>query len=126
MDQEFYEIYAAAKKNWRLLNRVTTSGQAIEEATKLQHSEKYSAIQVLVRSTANGQAADSSRLLYQFSRPGAPALDRDPLLPSMETTIAAPHVIDDQAQTREWYRRTLYIASGAAATLAILTFILAD
>jgi hypothetical protein len=125
MDQESYEIYAAAKKNWRLLNRVTTSGQAIEEATKLQHSEKYSAIQVIVRSTTNGEAADSSRLLYQFSRPGAPALDRDPLLPSIETTIPAHHAIDDQAQTSERSRWMLYIASGAVVTLALLTFILA-
>lgn len=126
MDQESYEIYAAAKKNWRLLNRVTTSGQAIEEATKLQHSKKFSAIQVIVRSPTNGEAADSSRLLYQFSRPGAPALDRDPMLRSMETIVAARHAIDDPAQTRDRFRRTLYIASGVAATLAILTFILAD
>lgn len=118
--QASYEIYAAAKKNWRLLSRVPTSGQAIEEATKLQHTEKYSAIQVLVRSGADGDNDVPPRLLYQFTRPGAPVPDREFLLHATENPAPTETIKDSRA------RHMLFIAGGAVATLLILTFALTD
>ncbi len=118
--QASYEIYAAAKKNWRLLSRVATSGQAIEEATKLQHTEKYSAIQVLVRN-ADGDNDVPPRLLYQFTRPGAPPPDREFLMHSFEPTSVV-----DEVRIAGRFRQMLFLAGGAIATLLILSFVFVD
>lgn len=122
-DQDRYEIYAVAKKNWRLLTHVPTSGQAIEEATKLQHTEKYAAIQVIVRPATE---TVSPRLLYQFTRPGARLLDQDPLLQSLGACVtdgnaASSQILDGGRQNADRFRRALIIAScGCIAAMAVL------
>lgn len=122
--QASYEIYAAAKKNWRLLTRVPTSGEAIEQAAKLQHMEKYSAIQVLVRSGADGHDDAPPRLLYQFTRPGAPLPDREFLLHATESSAPTGEIKDGRFSARS--RQMLFVAGGAAATLLILALVFTD
>jgi hypothetical protein len=89
-DRDSYEIYAVAKKNWRLLTRMTTSGQAIAEATRLQHTGRYSAIQIIVRPSEPGATDAPPRLLYQFSRPGALPTDQDPVIQTLADGPLAP------------------------------------
>lgn len=122
--QASYEIYAAAKKDWRFLTRVSTSGEAIEEATKLQHMEKYSAIQVLVRNVTDGNENAPPRLLYQFTRPGAPMPDRELLMHTTENTTPIDEAKDIRTADRS--RQMLFIAGGAVATILLLALVFTD